>query len=278
MNTIRNGCFTLLAVMALHPLVMSQTVRQQEASGLRTPLLAEDGAASPDASSPSDDQWHIGFFPYLWLPGMHGTTGVLGFNTSVKASPGDLLSHFDLGLMSTLEARKQHLVLPVDLMWVALSDDKGVPTNEQGVESISVRIGEFVLTPKAGYEIIDTTKVKVDSLVGLRYWHLGERLHFNPVLFSGVSTSENWVDAVAGARIEMILSPKASITILGDAGGGGASPDYQVAGLLGLKVKKNLTLQAGWRYLYVHYRNSSHLFLYDVAESGVGFGAIFHFK
>lgn len=51
-----------------------------------------------------------------------------------------------------------------------------------------------------------------------------------------------------------------------------------MAGLLGLKVKKNLTLQAGWRYLYVHYRNSSHLFLYDVAESGVGFGAIFHFK
>lgn len=114
---------------------------------------------------------------------------------------------------------------------------QGVPANEDGIESISFRVGQFILSPKAGYDIIDTTKLKVDSRVGWRYWHLGERLHFNPVLFNGVSTSENWVDAVAGIRIEMILT-KASITILGDAGGGGASPDYQVAGLLGLKVKK----------------------------------------
>jgi hypothetical protein len=38
--------------------------------------------------------------------------------------------------------------------------------------------------------------------------------------------------------------------------------------LLGLNVKKNLQLLAGWRYLNVHYRNNSNLFLYDMAESG----------
>jgi hypothetical protein len=98
------------------------------------------------------------------------------------------------------------------------------------------------------------------------------------VLYNGFSTSQNWVDGVAGARIEMVLSPKASITVLGDGGGGQAAPDYQVAGLLNFKVKKNLTLFGGWRYLNVDYRNNSKLFLYNMTVSGVGLGAVFWFK
>jgi hypothetical protein len=44
--------------------------------------------APSSTAAPADDQWHIAFFPYLWFPGMHGYTGVLGFYTGVKASPG----------------------------------------------------------------------------------------------------------------------------------------------------------------------------------------------
>ena len=47
---------------------------------------------------------------------------------------------------------------------------------------------------------------------------------------------------------------------------------------LGFKVKKNVILQAGWRYLDVHYRNNNPGFLYDVAQSGVAFGATIYFK
>lgn len=86
------------------------------------------------------------------------------------------------------------------------------------------------------------------------------------------------MDGVAGGRIEVVLSLKASITVLGDAGGSQASQDYQVAGLLNFKVKKNLTLFGGWRYLDVDYRNNSNLFLYDIRVSGAGLGAVFWFK
>ena len=236
------------------------------------------GAASDDPSSAMDDQWHIGLIPYLWFPGVHGTTGVHGLNASVHASAGDLLSHFDIGLMGTVETRKNRFVLPIDMIWTVISDDKGVPLNELGVESITVRGGLFILTPKGGYRIIDTPKWKVDSLVGLRYWHLGEKVHFNPTLYQEQHTSQNWVDAVAGGQIKMILSPKVGIVIMGDAGGGQAAPDYEVAGLLGLKLKKNISLFMGWRYLDVHYRNSTNLFLYDMAQSGAVVGAAFYFK
>jgi hypothetical protein len=116
------------------------------------------------------------------------------------------------------------------------------------------------------------------ALLGFRYWHLGEKLTFSPTLFNGISTSKNWVDALGGSRIRVLLSPKASVVIQGDAGGGGASPDYQIAGLAGFQVKKNVALQAAWRYLDVHYRDNSSLFLYDIASSGVVLGATFYFR
>ena len=278
MSTPRNACFTLLAGIALSLLLMPCAVAQARTVELNAPPLAGGAAALPDANGSADDQWHIGFLPYLWFAGVHGTTGVRGFNASVHASPGDLLSHFNIGLMGALEMRRNRVVLPVDTMWIRLSDSKSLPGNVAGVNSIDMRVGQFVLSPKAGYRIIDGEKLKVDGLAGLRYWHLGEKLNFSPTIYNGVSTSQNWVDALGGGRIQMLLSPKASITIAGDAGGGGASPDYQVVGLLGFKVKKNIILQAGWRYLDVHYRNSGSGFLYDVAQSGAAVGAAIYFK
>jgi hypothetical protein len=278
MSTHRNACFTSLAGIALSLLLMPCAVAQERTVELNAPPLAGGAAASPDANGSADDQWHIGFLPYLWFAGAHGTTGVRGFNASIHASAGDMLSHFNIGLMGALELRKNRLVLPVDTMWVRLSDSKSLPENVVGVNSIDTRVGQFVLSPKAGYRIIDGEKLKVDGLAGLRYWHLGQKLNFNPTIFDGVSTSQNWVDALGGGRIQMLLSPKASVTIAGDAGGGGASPDYQVVGLLGFKVKKNIILQAGWRYLDVHYRNSSSGYLYDVAQSGAAIGATIFFK
>ena len=95
---------------------------------------------------------------------------------------------------------------------------------------------------------------------------------------NGVSASQDWVDALGGARLQMFVTPKLSMVIAGDAGGGAATPDYEAMGLVGWKVKKCTALQAGWRYLHVHYRNNNNLFLYDVASAGGIIGATFTFK
>ena len=88
-----------------------------------------------------------------------------------------------------------------------------------------------------------------------------------------VPASQNWVDALGGARFLLLLSPKVSMSIIGDAGGGGASPDYELVGWLDWKVRKNIALKAGWRYLDVDYRNSSNQYLYNVASTGLILGA-----
>jgi len=120
-------------------------------------------------------------------------------------------------------------------------------------------------------------KLKIDAIVGLRYWHLGESLEFTPSLIGGVSASQNWVDVLGGARIYIPVSQKAMITVGGDAGGGGANSDYQVAGILGYKIFKKCVLQAGWRYLDVNYQSSSS-FVYNTATSGLLLGLTINLK
>ncbi len=71
---------------------------------------------------------------------------------------------------------------------------------------------------------------------------------------NGFSRSVDWVDAVAGGKFQFALTPKLVVTVLGDAGGGSARSDYQIAGLLGYKVGRKCILQAGYRYLDVNYR------------------------
>ena len=235
------------------------------------------GTPSTTGTQAADDGWHVSVTPYLWFAGVHGTVGALGQTTSVHASFSDIFQYFNIGFMGAVEARKRRFLLNTDLMWMKLSDDKGLPINEVGVQSIKSKTNQFLLTPKVGYRLVDQQKIKVDALVGLRYWHLGQSLSFEPTLFGGVSGSANWVDVVAGAKMEFPLSTKASVTLLGDAGGGGANSDYQVAGLLGYKLGQKWVPLGGYRYLDVDYRGG-HASIYDMAETGVLLGATYNFK
>jgi hypothetical protein len=247
---------------------------QEQAPTTQSPTTATTDNSEPKKAM--DSNWHFGVLPYLWFAGAHGTLGARGQEVSVHASPGDLLSNLDIALMGTFEARYKRWILPVDIMWLRISNDKGVPANPIGITYVNLHASQFIMTPKVGYEILDTKKWKVDALVGLRYWHIGEKIDFQGIS-ANFNSSQNFVDVVAGARIVKPLSRRFTMIIAGDAGGGAANSDYQVAGLLGFTLKPKIALQAGWRYLDVNYRPSTS-FIYDTAESGFIFGATFVIK
>jgi hypothetical protein len=259
--------------------------------------LAEDGAAPPpvtlsEASSSStaapaqsqpatasdpNDVWHFALAPYLWFAGMHGTVGARGYDASVHASFGDIFNYLNMGIMVAAEPRYKKFSAPVDFIWMKLSDDKSLPF-QIGPTNIKTKINEDLLTPKGAYRLVDGKMIKVDGNVGIRYFHLGTTLTFVPGTYvSPQYQSANWVDVVSGARIQAALSPKVTVTILGDAGAGGADLDYQIGAFLGYKVKRNVNLQAGWRYLAVDYRPQS-TFVYDVDTSGLLIGATIALK
>jgi hypothetical protein len=249
----------------------------------QTPSLAVDAqsptqsqsADPPSSSSLSayDKGWSLDLSPYLWFAGTHGTVGAFGRDASVHASAGDLLSHANFGIMGASEARFGRFLLNGDLLWIRLSDGSALPFPGLSATSLDVRVGQFVWTSKIGYRLIDRTNFKADANVGVRYWHLGQKLNLNPsALGLSINTSQSWADIVVGGRVELPLGPKTSITALGDVGGWNATAklDYQFAGLLNLKISPKWTISPGYRYLFVDYPSGSSI--YNMVTTGAVIG------
>jgi len=246
------------------------------------PAAANSNASLPAQANTTDqsDGLHFTVSPYLWFPGVHGTVGADQLPVSIHASPGDLLSNFRFGIMGVVEPRYKRILLPLDIMWVRLEDDKALPLTPNGTVA-KLKGSEFILTQKVGYRLLDYKIVKIDALAGFRFWHFGQSLKFTTNTLN-FSSSQNWVDPVVGGRITGNLSPKVAVIIAGDAGGWGAGSqlDYQIAGILGYRIKPALTLQAGYRYLSVDWRNgrallNTHI---DMVTSGALIGVSIQLK
>ena len=265
-----------LLIFALAAVLESPSARAQAQADVNTPA-----PQVKEKEATTNDGWHFAITPYIWFAGVHGTAGALGHDVSVHADFSDIFNYLNIGAMGVFETRYKRVLMPVDFMWMKLSDEKGLPITDD-VVSVKATMREIMLTPKIGYRIADGKKVKVDMLIGARYWHLNNEL----MAFAGgsqvgksVSQSGNWADAVAGGRIILALSPKAFIVFGGDAGGGSARSDYQVAGILGYKISRRWDLLAGYRYLSVDYRpNGKAQFIYDVDMPGMVLGVTYKFK
>jgi hypothetical protein len=263
-----------------------------------TPAMASAMTGEPTAADPSPsgdpqashppqvarpakhDPWRFSVTPYLWFPGVHGTMGALDRDVNFRASAIDLLSHFRFGLMAAAEARRNRLVLPLDVFWIRLADSKALPFPNLEATTADVKASAFVLAPKVGYRLVDE-KIKLDVLSGFRYFHLGQNLKFSPSnLDLDFSRSQNWVDPLVGVRIEAPLSGKLMVNLMSDVGGWGVGSqlDYQATGMLGYKITENVALQAGYRYVFVNYSAAGAKALFDAALSGVAFGVTINFE
>lgn len=256
-----------LLVLSIAALSFAIGANAQSSDSSTTPAKAA-------ASDPDNEGWHVDVAPYIWLPGVTGTVAAAGHQSSIHVSTGDLLTNFDYGIMGLTEIRYNRLIVPVDFMWVKLSDNKGLPFDPD-VLSVNVKINEAILTPKIGYRLVSKERFKLDTLIGIRYWHVGTTLTLQPVQrrFYG---PVNLVDAVQGARFTVLLAPRVELTIAGDAGAGSSRLDYQVVGLLGYKLRK-VSLQAGWRYLAIHQNPTTRSFV-DLGMTGVIVGAVIPLK
>ncbi len=246
---------------------------------------APQGATGQDTTGGTgqDDQWHISVSPYLWLPWAHGSLGAFGRDIGFSVTPDDLLSHARFALLGAVDARRNKIVTTGDLLYMRLGASNAIPYPPAlQATSANFTANMFILTPKVGLRLVNLNKIKADFLTGIRYWYFGESVNFTPSLLGlNFSKSQNWVDPLVGGRIEMALTRKTVFTAAGDVGGWGTGSqiEYQVVGLLGYKLKRNLTLQGGYRYLYFDKTKGGQAAAYaDAAFSGILLGATLNLK
>ena len=269
MHLFRKAYFAVISLTVISGLLCLPAIAQgpTELSASNQPTTGNT-ADTPQAQSSASQSspWVFNIAPYAWFPGVNGTVGVLNHNSSVHVSGSDLLSDFNGGLSGFFQARKNRFVMPIDFIWTRVDTDRGLPLNDLGQSSVRAQLSQVIFSPKVGYRIIDTDHLRVDALVGLRYWHEAPTLTLRPA-GTAFSNSLNWVDGIAGGKFELAFTPKFWITLSGDAGGGGAGLDYQGVGLVNVQPKPLFGFFAGWRYLDVNYVNRP-ISTFDLAQSG----------
>ena len=259
-------------VSSLQPASQATTLASQTPTTQAPP--DRTSFASNDAEL-NDNKWHFYSAGYLWLPGIHGELGVRGYQTGVHVSAIDLLTKFRLGLMGTVVPTYNRFSAPVDYFWVKLKDNKAVPPDPS--YQLQTTIKESVVSPKLAYLVVNNPKVKIYASMGPRFWYESTSLSLNPTLLGlNPYKSVAWTDFVAGGRFSVPLGNKVSVDVLGDAGEGGATLDYQVAGFVNYQFKPKISVQAGWRYLTVHYGNKGNSF--NGTMQGMLFGMTYKFK
>ena len=206
------------------------------ASPQTTAKTSAASAPNPFGSSNDelhDKKWHYYGTVYLWVPSMHGSVGVAGYDTNIHVTTGDIFSNFRGGFLGVFTPTYNRFSAPVDVLWMRLRSSKPVPyVPVDGTDtgySVRTTLNESIITPKVNYLAVNTPKLKVYATAGARIWHVGTTLSLVPEL-NGTSPYKGltWTDFVLGARFNVPLGTKASVDILGDGGEGGATLDYQV--------------------------------------------------
>lgn len=260
---------TLFWITVLVPLVVSSTVN------------AQVEVESPQQEAPfSSDTWHVRASPYLWLAGLDGNLNLAGHDAAVHQSFGDIFSNLKVGFMGLGEVRRGRVGMLTDLLFVRVGDQQAVPVPQLPfLVQVKLTTTTFTLTPAFVYRVYSEKHFAIDALGGFRYYHLGANSNFNagPLGQASYKGTNNWADVTAGARLLARITPKIGAFLIGDAGGGGSSPTWEIAYGAGYKVMKNATAQIGYKRLYFN-RQDGNSFGLEATQQGLVLGTTIRFR
>lgn len=231
------------------------------------------------AAGDGEQPWQFEFTPYLFAPGLEGTTGVLGVTADVQVPFEEVFDNVDSFFMGTFEARRGKWLFLFDAMSFRLS---GVTTESwQGPLGIGSATGQLELEVRqqiyqssVGYRVLDG-ETKFDVIGAARYTELDTDL--NLVTTTGgllpggtrsLNSSKSWWDPVIGTRVMVPFAEHWSMFGYIDVGGFGVGSDltYQAIAGANWQFAKSFSAKAGYRYFYQDFEDGG--FVWDMSMKG----------
>ncbi|HUN81980.1 MAG TPA: hypothetical protein VMV81_10795 [Phycisphaerae bacterium] len=253
-----------------------------EALGQATPAQgtkAQDEKPPPPAA-PSP--WSFRLSPYLWLAGIDGKVGVRSNLPSLNVDVGfsdifDAIDWFPPPVMMSGEVRYGRFGFVSDFIYLGL-EDSGGRTRGPISATADVKLNAAIWTFGGSYRVIENDPVTLDLLAGGRVWGMDVKAKLTgPLAVRQGSGNQTWVDPIIGIAGRVELGSGFALQAEGDVGGFGlvSDIDWQVVGTLQYQINDSISMDAGYRYLAVDYKNGG--FLFDAALSGPIIGATFRF-
>ena len=233
--------------------------------------------SKPKAQTATSSGWEFSFAPYLYMTGLSGTIGARGRTAEIDLSFGDVVSHLDLGIMGTFEAKKGKFLIVNDMVWTKLSEKRDTPGGLYSTAKIGVNM--FSWTPEVGYRLYESKGGSFDVIGGVRLTSVENNINFGTGTLPGfdVSARKTWAAPIIGGHGVVNLSSKFFLSTVFDAGGGfGTHFTSQFYGGGGYKITPKIALIGGYRYLNNNFSDSEG-FTFDAAMNGILIGAKFKF-
>jgi hypothetical protein len=235
-------------------------------------------AQTPDA--PASNTWHFSVSPYFWMAGIKGDVGAYTNlpPSSIDVAFGDIFSHLDgPTAFVAAEAWKGRFGILGDVQYLTIKADASTPGPLYG--NATLKQWNFNSTISGAYRVVDSPVASVDTLVGVRIFHIDNQIDLSGGMLPPRSNSigDTWATPVIGARVTVPFANGFLFNGYADLGGFGISSDWtwQIYGGIGYQFKSWLAAYAGYRYLDVHHRNGG--FLYNASQQGPMVSAKFSF-
>ncbi len=225
---------------------------------LGVPVRAQQAAPA------DDDKVHVELMPYLVLASMGGDVTLKGREASFSQSAGDILSNLQFGVMGRTRVTYKRWFVGLDGIYMGLGAANDVA--DAGVDQV-------IVEPSVGYKVAPFLEV----LGGARYNSIAVDVKFRGPLATQVYEEKTWWDPFFGGRVIIPFGEKFSFTARLDIGGFGAGSKVAVNAepLFNMKVGKRATLNAGWKFYYVDYKEDAANFRYAALSQGPLLGATF---
>jgi hypothetical protein len=215
-------------------------------------------------TSHAQDTWTYEASPFLWAAGLEGREGFGGVTADVDAQFKDLIEFVDIGLALRIVARRPPMGWFAEASYVEVQDD--VDSALLG----PVRFSSTQTFAEGGIQYELNSAFAVYG--GLRFQSLELDIRTTP---ARLEQTEEWIDAIVGARWTPLVSDSWVIWARGDVGGG--SSDLVWLAEVGGGYRWNTTWGAylAYRVLDTDYEHGG--FVYDIRQSGLLFGFGYRF-
>ncbi|MDB6135273.1 MAG: hypothetical protein JWM59_3516 [Verrucomicrobiales bacterium] len=238
------------------------------------PALAGPPPPAPLPPVPEESGWQFSVGSYLWAQGLEGTTGVHGLTADLDVPFSDIFDVLDFGFMGVFEARKGRWSLLTDINYAELSPS--APTRGVLFSSVDLKMKQFLGNVTLNYQIVSSEQTSIMLYGGARINGLDMAISLDGVRVDDVKRSgdDYWVDGIVGVRLQQNLGGPWFLRLTGDVGAGDSDSTWQAVGLIGYRVKENINVGLGYRWLDTDYQNGG--FTYDITASGLILGAELH--
>ena len=220
-------------------------------------------------------EWEFIVNPYFMAPAIDGDLGVGRFDAKVGASPSDVFSRLNWGVMGTVEANNGEWGFNLDVNYL------NVDATDDRKRRFSVNGHQAAYTATVLRRVHPAAWV----YVGARLSDMGIRLDCNtdcPVVGDrSARRNKQWVEYLAGFRATLPFNDRVDLTVNADVGGFGIGSEVSVNAWpqLGLRISKRAKAMLGYRMIYVKHESGegASRFVYDALTFGPTIGAEFRF-